>query len=78
MVVCYIGDMTKTKGQIIEMIARLPLSERRQLVQLVQELGLLEERFYDSMTPEHWAHLDEGIAQADRAEGKPAPEVFDR
>lgn len=70
--------MTKIQAQIIEMIARLPLAERREVVEHIQEAKLLDETFYESMTPEQRAHLDEGIAQADRGEGQPASVVFDR
>jgi predicted transcriptional regulator len=34
--------------------------------------------FYDRMTPEQRAELDEGIAQAERGQVLPAEEVFDR
>jgi predicted transcriptional regulator len=34
--------------------------------------------FYDRMTPEQCAELDEGIAQAERGQVRPAEEVFDR
>ena len=34
--------------------------------------------FYDRMTPEQRAELDEGIAQAERGQVRPAEEVFDR
>jgi predicted transcriptional regulator len=34
--------------------------------------------FYDRMTPERSAELDEGIAQAERGQVLPAEEVFDR
>ena len=70
--------MTKTQAQIIEMIARLPLAERREVVEHIQESKLLDESFYETMTPEQRAHRDEGIAQADRGEGQPASVVFDR
>ena len=34
--------------------------------------------FYDRMTPQQRATLDEGIAQAERGQVRPAEEVFDR
>lgn len=70
--------MTKTQAQILELIAKLPLSERREVVDHIRETHLLDDSFYDSMSPEQRAHLDEGLAQADRGEGQPATVVFDR
>jgi predicted transcriptional regulator len=34
--------------------------------------------FYDRMTSEQRAELDEGIAQAERGQARPAEEAFDR
>jgi predicted transcriptional regulator len=34
--------------------------------------------FYERMTPQQRAELDEGIAQAERGQVLPADEVFDR
>ena len=70
--------MTKIQTEIIEMIARLPLADRRELMQQVQYAKLLDESFYDRMTPELRARLAEGIGQADRSEGEEASVVLDR
>lgn len=70
--------MTKTQAQIVELIAQLPLAERRELVEHVQQTGLLEETFYSSMSPEQRAQLDEGIAQAERGDVVDANEAFRR
>jgi hypothetical protein len=70
--------MTKTQSEIIEMIARLPLAERRELVETIQERLLDDDPLYDRLTPEQRAHLQEGIEQADRGEGEHATAVFDR
>ena len=70
--------MTKTQTQIIEMIAKLPLRERKELVDHIHDARLLEESVYDQLTPEQRANLDESIAQADRGEVEPAAVVFDR
>ena len=68
--------MTRTQAQIVELIARLSLAERRELFEHVQQTGLLEQTFYSGMTPEQRAQLDEGIAQADRGEVVGGDEVF--
>src|SRR5687767_8868797 len=52
--------MTKTQAQIVELIAQLPLAERRELFEHVQDAGLLEESLYSGMTPEQRAQLEEG------------------
>ncbi len=75
---CYLLDMTKTQEQILELIAKLPLSERREVVDHIHEARLLDDSFYDSMSPDQREHLDEGIAEAERGEGEPATVVFDR
>jgi predicted transcriptional regulator len=70
--------MTKIQARIVELIAQLSLAERRELFAHVRETGLLDESFYSSMTAEQRAQLDEGIAQADRAEVVDGDEVFNR
>ncbi len=70
--------MTGTQAQILELIASLSLCERREIVQTIQQLGLLEETFYDRMNPEQRTRLSAGIAQADRGEGELASTVFER
>ena len=77
-VLCYLLDMTKTQEQILELIAKLPLSERREVVAHIHEARLLDDSFYDSMSPDQREHLDEGIEEAERGEGEPATVVFDR
>jgi hypothetical protein len=70
--------MTKTQAHILELIAQLPLAERREIVAHIQDTRMLEDRFYDRLTPEQRARLNEGIAQADRGEGEDATTVLDR
>ena len=70
--------MTRKQAQIVELIAQLPLTERRELIEHVQESGLLDDSFYSRMTPEQRAQLDEGIAQADRGEVVDGDETFKR
>ena len=70
--------MTKTQAQIVELIAQLPLAERRELFEHVQETGLLDESLYSGLTPEQRAQLEEGIAQAEKGEVVDGNEAFDR
>ncbi len=70
--------MTRKQAQIVELIAQLPLTERRELIEHVQESGLLDDSFYSRMTPGQRAQLDEGIAQADRGEVVDGDETFRR
>lgn len=77
-ILCYLLGMTRTQEQILELIAKLPLSERREVVAHIHEARLLDDSFYDSMSPDQREHLDEGIAEAERGEGEPATVVFDR
>jgi predicted transcriptional regulator len=70
--------MTRTQAQIVELIAQLPLAERRELIEHVQASGLLGDSFYSRMTPEQRAQLDNGIAQADRGEVVDGDETFKR
>ena len=70
--------MTKRQAQIVELIAQLSLAERRELIEHVQETGLLDDSFYSRMTPEQRAQLDEGIAQAERGQVVDGNDAFDR
>ena len=70
--------MTRTQAEIVELIAQLPLEERRELMEHVQESGLLAESFHERLTDVQRAQLEEGIAQADRGEVTNADDVFNR
>lgn len=70
--------MTKTQAQIVELIAQLPLAERREFIEHVHATGLHDDSFYSQMTHEQRAQLDEGIAQADRGEVVDADAAFSR
>lgn len=70
--------MTKSQARIVELITKLSVSERRELVEHVRQIGLLDESYCARMTPEQLAQLDDGIAQADRGEVVDANEAFDR
>jgi len=75
---CYPTSMTKTQARIVELVAQLSLAERRELIEHMQQTGLLDESFYGRMTSDQRAQLDEGIAQADRGEVIDGGEAFDR
>jgi predicted transcriptional regulator len=69
--------MTKTQAQIIELFKTLDQTEQREVAQQLYERAVVGS-FYDRMTPQQRAELDEGIAQAERGQVRPAEEVFDR
>ncbi len=69
--------MTKTQAQIIELFKTLDPAEQREIAEQLFETTYAGS-FYDRMTPEQLAELDEGIAQAERGQVRPAEEAFDR
>jgi hypothetical protein len=69
--------MTKVQVQIIELFKTLDPAEQREVAEQLYERTIAGS-FYDRMTPEQRAELDEGIAQAERGQVLPAEEVFDR
>jgi len=69
--------MTKTQAQIIELFKTLDRTEQREVAQQLYERAVVGS-FYDRMTPQQRTELDEGIAQAERGQVRPAEEVFDR
>jgi len=69
--------MTKTQASILESIAALPETERRELIGHLVATNMGASSFYERMTPEQRAHLGEGAAQAERGEGRPADEVYE-
>jgi predicted transcriptional regulator len=69
--------MTKTQTQIIELFKTLGPVEQREVAEQLYERTVAGS-FYDRMTPEQRAALDEGISQAERGQVVPAEEVFDR
>jgi predicted transcriptional regulator len=74
---CYMFVMTKIQAQIIELFKTLDQTEQREVAQQLYERAVVGS-FYDRMTPRQRAELDEGIAQAERGQVRPADEVFDR
>jgi predicted transcriptional regulator len=73
----YIFLMTKTQAQIIELFKTLDQMEQREVAQQLYERAVVGS-FYDRMTLQQRAELDEGIAQAEQGQVRPAEEVFDR
>jgi len=73
----YVSDMTKIQAQIIELFRTLEPAEQREIAEQLYETTVAGP-FYDRMTPEQRAELDEGIAQAERGQVLPADEAFDR
>ncbi len=73
----YIFVVTKTQAQIIELFKTLDRTEQREVAQQLYERAVVGS-FYDRMTPQQRTELDEGIAQAERGQVRPAEEVFDR
>ena len=58
------------------MISSLPLEQRRELVEHLYDVNLFGPNFYDHMSPEQRADLEESIAQSDRGEVVPSEHVF--
>jgi predicted transcriptional regulator len=69
--------MTRTQAQIIELFKTLDPAEQREIAEQLFETTHAAS-FYDRMTPEQLGELDEGIAQAERGQVRPAEEVFER
>ena len=69
--------MTETQTRIVKLFKTLPPTEQRALVEHLAETAQ-SGSFYDRLSPEQRAQLDESIAQAERGETVPAAEVFDR
>jgi hypothetical protein len=62
--------MTKVQAQIIELFKTLDPAEQREVAEQLYERTTAGS-FYDRMTPEQRAELDEGIAQAERGQVLP-------
>ena len=69
--------MTNVQAQIIALFKTLDPAEQREVAEQLYERTAAGS-FYDRMTPDQRAELDEGIAQAERGQVLPAEEVFDR
>lgn len=70
--------MTRQQSEILDLISQLPMAERLELFDRARVNGLLDETFYDRMSPQQRAQLQEGIDQADRGEVVDGNAAFDR
>lgn len=69
--------MTRTQAQILELFQSLPSDEQRELAEHLYE-QTRRGSFYDRMTPEQRAQLQDGIGQADRGDVVDADQALDR
>jgi predicted transcriptional regulator len=69
--------MTRVQAQIIELFKTLDPAQQREVAEQLYE-HTTAGSFYDQMTPQQRAELDEGIAQAERGQVVDAKEAFDR
>ena len=69
--------MTRTQAQILELFQTLGADEKRELAEQLYETAVAG-TFYDQMTHEQRREFEESLAEADRGEGVPSNEFFDR
>lgn len=69
--------MTRTQAQILELFQSLPSDEQRELAEHLYE-QTRRGSFYDRMTPEQRAQLQDGIDQADLGDVVDADQALDR
>jgi Spy/CpxP family protein refolding chaperone len=67
--------MTRTQAQILELFQTLDQTEKRALAEQLYETAVAG-TFYDRMTREQRAQLQESIEQADRGEGLTSDDFF--
>jgi hypothetical protein len=68
--------MTTQQDHILDLIWRLPLEQRRELLDKIYDTEVLGRQPVGSLTSELEADLRESIAQEDRGDVFPADEVF--
>ena len=68
--------MTTQQDDILDLIARLPLEQRRELLDRIYDSELLGRQSMGVLPPELEADLRESIAEANRGDVLPADEVF--
>ena len=68
--------MTTQQDHILDLIARLPLEQRRELLGRIYETEMLGRQSVGKLPPELESDLRESIAEADRGDVVPADEVF--
>jgi predicted transcriptional regulator len=69
--------MTETETRIVQLFETLPPTQQQALIERLAETAQTGS-FYERMSADQRAQLDEGIAQAERGETVPAADVFDR
>lgn len=69
--------MTRTQSQIIEMFRTLGPAERQEVMAELYEAAVATS-FYDRMTVEQRAQLQDGIEQANRGDTVDADQALDR
>src|SRR5579872_3855232 len=68
--------MTRTEARIFELFRTLPAAVQRALVEQLSE-ATRSTSFYERMTAEQRAELEEGLAEIERGETVPAEQAFD-
>jgi Mg/Co/Ni transporter MgtE len=69
--------MTRTQAQILELFQTLGQAEKRELAEQLYETAVAG-TFFERMTSDQRAALQDGIEQADRAEGISSEDFFNR
>jgi hypothetical protein len=69
--------MTATKAQILDLMAKLPLAERREMVEHLYDVNIFGDSVVGRLSPSQRARLDDSIAQADRGAVVASETVFD-
>lgn len=70
--------MTTKQREILELIATLPLSERRALFDRATQAGLLDAAIHSNLSAEQQAELRQSMAEADRGDVVSEDEMFAR
>ncbi len=68
--------MTALQTLILQLMTKLPLDERRALVEHFYDVNLFGDSILDRLSPAQRARFDESIAQADRGNVIPSDTVF--
>ena len=68
--------MTETQTRIVQLFKTLPPTDQRALIEHLAETAQIGS-FYERLSADQRAQLDDGIAQAERGETVSAVDVFD-
>jgi hypothetical protein len=69
--------MTAIQEQILDLMAKLPLAERREMVEHLYDVNIFGDSIIDRLSPEQRARLEDSITQADRGTVAKSEKVFD-